>query len=138
MRPPKRDDPAARVADRDHQPAAETVVAVSPLIWLDQHAGLDQLVLAEACERGFELLRGFGREADAEAGDGCGVDAAALQIVAGLGAFDAAELLGEPVLAMRAMTSVSEAVRSALLAGLRVGRGDVEPGLARQAPSPRP
>ena len=43
------DDPAARVADREHQPAAEAVVAVlARLLGLDQHAGLDQLVLAQA------------------------------------------------------------------------------------------
>ncbi len=46
------DDPAARVADRDHQPPAEAVVAVLPaLLRLDQHAGFDQLVFAELAER---------------------------------------------------------------------------------------
>ena len=42
------DHAAARIADRDHQPPAEAVVAVLPaLLGLDQHAGFDQLVLAE-------------------------------------------------------------------------------------------
>ena len=46
--PAEPDDSAARVADRDHQPSAEPVVAFLPaLLGLDQHAGFDQLVLAE-------------------------------------------------------------------------------------------
>ncbi len=64
----ERDDPAARVADRDHQPAAEAVVALlAGFLRLDQHAGFDQLVLAELFERALQGVAAVGREADAEA-----------------------------------------------------------------------
>ena len=91
------DDPAARVADRDHQPAAEAVVAVlARLLGLDEHAGLDELVLAELFEGALEGVAAVGRETDAEAGDRRLVDAAALEIFAGVGAGDALQLLGIP------------------------------------------
>ena len=56
--PAECDDPAPRVADRDHQPSTEAVVAVLVrLLGLDQHPGLDQLVLAEVGEGPLEALR---------------------------------------------------------------------------------
>ena len=65
--PAEGDDPAARVADRDHQAAAEAVVAVAAFFGLDQHAGLDELVLAELVERALERGAAVGGEAEAEA-----------------------------------------------------------------------
>ena len=71
------DHPPARVADRDHQAAAEAVVGVLvAFVGLDQHAGVDQLVLAEVGERGLELVRPSGARPMPKRVDGRGVDAA--------------------------------------------------------------
>ena len=48
--PAEADHPAARVADRDHQPAAEAVEGLAALFRLDQHAGFDELLFAEVAE----------------------------------------------------------------------------------------
>src|SRR6185369_10141001 len=64
----ERDHPAAGVADGEHEAAAEAVVAVA-LVRFDQHAGLDELVLAELFERALEGCAAVGGEAEAEALD---------------------------------------------------------------------
>ena len=77
------------------------------------------------------LLRPCGREAEAEARDGRGVDAALGEIVARVAAIDALQLLGEP--ALRRGHDVGQVGRAlGLVAGARVGGGDLHPGLARQ------
>ena len=64
------DHPAARIADREHQPAAEAVIGLAlVLLRGDQQAGLDQLVVAELLERRLELAPRIGREAEAELGE---------------------------------------------------------------------
>ena len=63
---------------------------------MDQHPGFDELVLAELLERAFQCGATVGREAEAEAGDDVLIDAAALEIVAGVGPGEALELLGIP------------------------------------------
>src|SRR5688572_473967 len=60
---------AASVADGDHQAAAEAIVGLA-LVVADEHAGLDQLVLAEGREGALELVAAVGGEADSEARDG--------------------------------------------------------------------
>ena len=65
--PAKSDHPGPCIADRDHQAAAEAVVAVVAFVWLDQHAGLDELLLAERVERPLERGAAVGSEAEAEA-----------------------------------------------------------------------
>ena len=68
--PAEADDAAARIADRDHQPPAEAVVGLFPaLLGLDQHAGFDELVLAEIGKRALKRIAAVGGEADAETGD---------------------------------------------------------------------
>ena len=63
------DHPSARVADREHQPAAETVVAVlAAFFGLDEHAGFDRACLrrafrARASARCGCRARGRGRSA---------------------------------------------------------------------------
>ena len=49
----KGDDAAARIVDRNHQPAAKPVIAVL-IIHLNQQARLDQLVFAKMGQRGFQ------------------------------------------------------------------------------------
>ena len=125
--PAERDDPAARIADRDHQPAAEAVVALT-LLGLNQHAGLDQPVLAQPVERALERGAAVGGEAEAEALDGGRVDAAALEIVARLGAGEAVELLG--VISGNLAHDVGQRSRAVgALFGPGVGLGNVHPGL---------
>ena len=66
--PAERDHAPARVADREHQPAAEAVIGLLVVLGLDQQAGLDQLVVAELLERApCSLPAAVGREAEAEA-----------------------------------------------------------------------
>ena len=93
--PAKGDDAPALVADREHQPAAEAVVGLLiGLLGADQHAGVDELVLALRGERGLQPVAAVGREAEPEAGDGGGVDAALGEVAARLGALAAGKLLG--------------------------------------------
>ena len=79
-------------------------------------------------ERGLEAAAAAGREADAEARDGRGVDAALGEIVARGGAIDALQLLGEPFL-HRAHDVGQAGGALGLVAGARVGGGDLHPGL---------
>ena len=80
-------------------------------------------------ERPFERGAVVGGEAEPEALGRGGIDAAALEIVAGLGAGEAVELLGIP--ARDFGHDVGQARRAlGLFLGARVGRGDIHPGLA--------
>ena len=60
------DHPPARIADREHQPAAEAVIGLALVLGRDQQAGLDQLVVAELLERRPELAARIGGEAEIE------------------------------------------------------------------------
>ncbi len=137
--PAEGDDAAARIADRDHQPPTKAVVGPSTALGMsgvtfiraDQHPCFDQFVLAERGQGGFQVAAVIGREADPETRHGAVVDSATGEIVARGGALDPGELVGEPALGCR--HDVIQACRLLLLlAGSRVGRGDVHPGLARQ------
>ena len=67
IRPLKAMHPPARVADREHQPAAEAVIGLAVLVvGRDQQAGFDQFLVAELLERRLELAARIGREAEAE------------------------------------------------------------------------
>ena len=63
--PGKGDAAPARIADREHQPAAEAVIGLlARFLRRDQQAGFDQFVIAELLERRLELAarnRGRGR-----------------------------------------------------------------------------
>jgi len=97
--PAEADDSAARVADRDHQPPAEAVVAfLLSLLGLDQHPGVDELVLAELlAERTLERRAVVGRQAEPEPLRNFCVDPAAREVIAGLCTRKPIELLGKPL-----------------------------------------
>jgi hypothetical protein len=74
---------AARVLDRQHQPAAETIVGILVLDG-DAQPRLDQLGLGELRKRGFQRLPPLGRIAEAEALDRMRIEAARRQVGARL------------------------------------------------------
>ena len=130
--PAERDHAPARVADRDHQPAAEPVVGFL-VVDGDQHAGFDQHRGREFLERLFQRAAAFGREAEAEGGARRVRNAALRQIIARGRAVAAAELLGEPF--GGGLRHVAQArLLLGFLRGARVGGGDVHPGFAREFP----
>src|SRR5258707_11649938 len=98
-RPPAEGDaPAAAVADREHDPAAEAVIAGAAALGPDQQPGLEQQLLGQAGggERRLERAAAIRREAQPEAGDGLVVEAAPLQVVERGAAAGRDQLLLEP------------------------------------------
>ncbi len=128
----ERDDPAARVADRDHQPAAEAVVALlAAFLRLDEHAGLDELVFAEMSSARLRALRLSGASPMPKRATVAWSMPRRLR-------YSRASAPARPCscsayhLATSPMTSVRVAVRSAAFVRSRVGGGDVEAGLGRE------
>ena len=132
--PAERDHPAARVADREHQPAAEPVVAVlARFLGLDQHAGLDQLVVAEARSARPSACRAL---SGAKPMPNFATVAASIPRCVEIGAAPRRPRRPASCSANQrcaaAMTSCSPAERSARSRVARVGGGDLHPRLARQ------
>ncbi len=125
--PPECDDAPARIADRDHDPAAEPVVR-GLIVDLDQQPRLDQQFFVQMAERRFDAGAAVGRKADAEARDGFGGEAPVPEIGARLFARGAAELRDEPVL-RRLADIVQRRARLGLARGARIGGGHAHPGL---------
>jgi hypothetical protein len=124
----KGDGPPALVADREHQPAAETIVGLlGRLLGPDEHAGIDELVLTEVDERGFQFVAPIGSKAKAEARHGRSVDPALGEVAPRLAAFHALQRFGKPCLRRR--HDVSEIGGAlGLVAHARVGGREIETG----------
>ena len=134
MRPLKAMHPAARVADREHQPAAEAVVGLLARPRArSSRPGLDQLVIAELLERGLELAARIGREAEAELAPSRVRRCRALQIVARRAAFDRRRAARRTIRRrLHHLVRGRRALR--LLLRARVRRRHLHPRLRRPAP----